>query len=207
MIRTATHAGSWYSNDDKLLSAELAENIRCAEKHHEDAKAVICPHAGYAYCGKTAAWSWAQLNPSNIDRLFVLGPSHHVYLSNCALPSPAITTYQTPLGAITLDQTVLNLLRGTGEFDNFDISSDQDEHSIELQLPYIKQIMGSKPFSLVPIVVGDLSQADLSRYGDLLVPYFRDMKTVFVISSDFCHWGRRFRYSYVLPESSRQQWD
>eukprot|EP00922_Rhytidocystis_sp_ex-Travisia-forbesii_P053543 GHVS01079404.1.p1 GENE.GHVS01079404.1~~GHVS01079404.1.p1 ORF type:complete len:152 (+),score=4.90 GHVS01079404.1:389-844(+) len=59
--------------------------------------------------------------------------------------------------------------------------------------------MGSKAFTLVPIVVGHLSEDGVARYGSLLLPYFRDINTVFVISSDFCHWGRRFRYSYILP--------
>eukprot|EP00922_Rhytidocystis_sp_ex-Travisia-forbesii_P061587 GHVS01091252.1.p1 GENE.GHVS01091252.1~~GHVS01091252.1.p1 ORF type:complete len:258 (+),score=31.42 GHVS01091252.1:312-1085(+) len=160
----------------------------------------MCSHAGYSFSGKTAAWSWAQLNSKGIDRIFVLGPSHHVHLSNCALPSVDVTGYQTPLGNISLDQTVLEDLRCTGEFGKFDLADDQDEHSIELQLPYIAQVMGSKRFTLVPIVVGHLSEAAVTRYGDLLLPYFRDTKTVFVISSDFCHWGRRFRYSYILPE-------
>ena len=31
-------------------------------------------------------------------------------------------------------------------------------------------------------------------YGRILAPYFADPKNFFVISSDFCHWGRRFRY-------------
>eukprot|EP00922_Rhytidocystis_sp_ex-Travisia-forbesii_P061590 GHVS01091255.1.p1 GENE.GHVS01091255.1~~GHVS01091255.1.p1 ORF type:complete len:114 (+),score=20.04 GHVS01091255.1:312-653(+) len=104
----------------------------------------MCSHAGYSFSGKTAAWSWAQLNSKGIDRIFVLGPSHHVHLSNCALPSVDVTGYQTPLGNISLDQTVLEDLRCTGEFGKFDLADDQDEHSIELQLPYIAQVMGSR---------------------------------------------------------------
>lgn len=33
-------------------------------------------------------------------------------------------------------------------------------------------------------------------YGDILAPYLNDPQNLFVISSDFCHWGSRFRYTY-----------
>ena len=35
-------------------------------------------------------------------RVFILGPSHHVFLPNCALSSA--TTYQTPLYDLKIDQ-------------------------------------------------------------------------------------------------------
>lgn len=34
-------------------------------------------------------------------RVFILGPSHHVYLRNCALSSQ--THYETPIGDLVLD--------------------------------------------------------------------------------------------------------
>ena len=38
-----------------------------------------------------------------------------------------------------------------------------------------------------------------ARYGRLLAPYFDDPSSLFVISSDFCHWGSRFSYNYYDP--------
>jgi hypothetical protein len=35
------------------------------------------------------------------SRVFVLGPSHHVYLTNCALP--IMDSYETPIGPLPLD--------------------------------------------------------------------------------------------------------
>ncbi|KAI5298351.1 hypothetical protein KEM56_004127 [Ascosphaera pollenicola] len=32
--------------------------------------------------------------------------------------------------------------------------------------------------------------------GDLLAPYFADPEAAVVVSSDFCHWGRRFSYAF-----------
>lgn len=59
----------------------------------------------------------------------------------------------------------------TGEFDQMDLSVDEDEHSIEMHLPYIIHVMRGRPFTLVPILVGDLSKASQARYGAMLAPY------------------------------------
>lgn len=33
-------------------------------------------------------------------------------------------------------------------------------------------------------------------YGEIFAKYLADPQNLFVISSDFCHWGSRFRYTY-----------
>jgi MEMO1 family protein len=52
---------------------------------------------------------------------------------------------------------------------------------------------------LSPILVGSTSPNTESTYGALLAPYIADPSTFWVISSDFCHWGLRFRYTYYDP--------
>lgn len=52
-------------------------------------------------------------------------------------------------------------------------------------------------------MVGNTDARTEARYGSLLAPYLSDPSNVFVISSDFCHWGSRFRYTYYqMPDSS-----
>ena len=45
-----------------------------------------------------------------------------------------------------------------------------------------------KDIAIVPIVVGSISQQVEAEYGTLLAPYLARPDTLFVISSDFCHW-------------------
>lgn len=52
---------------------------------------------------------------------------------------------------------------------------------------------------LVPIMVGDTSPKVERELGALLAPYLSDPSNIFVISSDFCHWGSRFSYTYYQP--------
>lgn len=54
-------------------------------------------------------------------------------------------------------------------------------------------------FQLIPILVGSLDSSKLEKYGQLLASYLCDPKNLFVISSDFCHWGRRFSYTPHNP--------
>jgi AmmeMemoRadiSam system protein B len=85
--------------------------------------------------------------------------------------------------------------------------TDETEHSLEMHLPYIYKMI-SRSFSspaeypgLIPILVGSTKPAKEKEYGALLAPYLADPANVFVISSDFCHWGSRFHYTFYLPAS------
>lgn len=52
-------------------------------------------------------------------------------------------------------------------------------------------------------MIGNTDARAEAHYGSLLAPYLSDPSNIFVISSDFCHWGSRFRYTYYqLPGSS-----
>ena len=68
---------------------------------------------------------------------------------------------------------------------------DEEEHSLEMHLPYIAKVMESKKgnFTIVPIFVGSIKSHQEQEYGQLLSPYLADPENLFVISSDFCHWG------------------
>lgn len=85
--------------------------------------------------------------------------------------------------------------------------TDSNEHSLELHLPYIYHIFNraqrqGKPPLLVPILVGNTSPSVEKAFGAVLAPYLTDPENVFIISSDFCHWGSRFSYTYYLPSST-----
>ena len=85
-------------------------------------------------------------------------------------------------------------------------STDEAEHSLEMHLPYIYKLL-SKSFPqdafppLIPILVGSTSPVTEKEYGSILAPYLADPGNVFVVSSDFCHWGSRFSYTFYMPGS------
>lgn len=86
-------------------------------------------------------------------------------------------------------------------------ATDEDEHSLEMHLPYIHKLL-SRSFespdhfpSLIPILVGATNAAAERAYGALLASYLADPTSIFIVSSDFCHWGSRFSYTYYLSSS------
>lgn len=159
--------------------------------------AIIAPHAGYSYSGRTAAYAYAAVDPSRFSRVFVLGPSHHVYLEGrCAVSEAA--RLETPLGELEVDREVVDGLlehsSSEARFVRMGMDMDEAEHSIEMHLPYIQHVFSGQDVKVVPIVVGSLSEEKERAFGRVLSSWLGDGETFFVISSDFCHWGTRFRY-------------
>ncbi|KAJ1910641.1 hypothetical protein H4219_006159 [Mycoemilia scoparia] len=163
-------------------------------------RAIIGPHAGFAYSGPSAAFAYKCIDTKPIKRVFLLGPSHHVYLEDCALSS--CDEWETPLGNLIIDNQIIGELYKTGHFRKMDKDVDEEEHSLEMHAPYIYKTFEEKinDIKLVPIMVGNLSYDAEKLYGELLAPYLKDKENLFVISSDFCHWGSRFRYTAYSSE-------
>nr|XP_015834515.1 PREDICTED: protein MEMO1-like isoform X2 [Tribolium castaneum] len=194
--RKAKHAGSWYSDSEVELSNQLGLWLQKAKYVHGPARALIAPHAGYKYCGSCSAWAYRQVMPEMVKKIFILGPSHHFGLSGCALTTA--TYYKTPLYDLLVDSKVNSELQRTGQFELLDLNVDEKEHSIEMQLPYVAKVMEcyKDQFTIVPILVGTLSAEKHLNYGKIFVNYLKDPENLFIISSDFCHWGSQFRYTY-----------
>ena len=162
-------------------------------------QAILAPHAGYRFSGRAAASAYGCIDPDAVDRVFVLGPSHRVYLEGCAL-SP-FSYLATPLGLLRVDTQANEELHSSDLFTFMSADVDQAEHSIEMHLPYIYKVWSGRPVQVVPILVGQLSTDACRAYALCLAEYFADPRTLFVISTDFCHWGARFRYTrYQAPE-------
>lgn len=200
--RKATHAGSWYTDSPDELNRRLQNWLSQAPYCHGPARAIIAPHAGYRYSGECAAHAYKQIEPARIQRIFILGPSHHVGTAKCALTQAHVLN--TPLYDLRVDVGVVRELAGGGVFEWLDLEDDEREHSIEMHLPYVAKVMEGRKnrFTVVPVVVGSLSRDAEIRYGKIFAKYLAQPENLFVISSDFCHWGRRFRYTYLLPNNN-----
>ncbi|KZO97857.1 UPF0103-domain-containing protein [Calocera viscosa TUFC12733] len=202
--RRATHANSWYSGSRARLDNQLKGWLAAVEASDEFAppikgcKAIIGPHAGYDYSGPTAAWAYKSIDVTGIKRVFLLGPSHHVYLDGCALTSFA--NYATPLGDLPVDVETTSELKATDKFTSMSSRTDEAEHSIELHLPYVRKAFEGCDIKVVPILVGAINEKKEAEFGRLLAPFLEKEDTMFVVSSDFCHWGERFDYTFYYPK-------
>lgn len=191
----AHRAGSWYPEKTKDLNLLLnrltvdAQDAFAMETDADAIRAAIVPHAGYQYSGKVAAAAYNLLaDKKNVERIIILGPSHEVPFEGIAVPN--FIKYRTPLGTLVVDISAIESLKR----NRIVVSGDQyfkPEHSIELQLPFIQRAMPRA--HIIPIVVGSLSDAQVTHAAALLKDYITP-KTLVIISSDFTHYGANFDY-------------
>ena len=194
-IRRASHAGTWYESNKSNLNTTLQNYLAASTKINESnkiLKGIIGPHAGLEYSGPTAGYAYTNIDPKKYSRVFLLGPSHHMYATSICLPYGEI--YETPLGDIEVDQNIISNLKKEKYFTTLKRNDEEKEHSLEMHLPYIKKIFGDNPFTLVPLMVGHINFKEQEYYGKMLSEYLKDEKNLFIISSDFCHWGSNFDY-------------
>mmetsp|Transcript_4246 Transcript_4246/g.5865 ORF Transcript_4246/g.5865 Transcript_4246/m.5865 type:complete len:301 (-) Transcript_4246:88-990(-) len=191
--RSASHAGSWYTDDHDQLHSSLQDWLGAVEPSNvAPVRALIGPHAGFSYSGPTAAYAYRHMEPDTVQTVIVLGPSHHVYLRGAAISMAE--KFETPLYDMEINKEVSQELLNTGLFEVMTQQMDEDEHSLEMHLPYIAKMMEGRQFKVVCLMIGATSKAQEEEYGRVLAPYLDDPQYFFVISSDFCHWGQRFRY-------------
>jgi len=56
-----------------------------------------------------------------------------------------------------------------------------------------------KDVSIVPVLIGSIRKEKEEHFGKILAPYLARKDTICVVSSDFCHWGTRFDYTFYYP--------
>ena len=190
-IRQPAVAGMFYPADKQSLKDDVHQYLQQAHYAHDiDSeqkrvpKGIIVPHAGFIYSGPIAASAYKQIIPfkDKINRVVLLGPSHRVAFSGLAVPESEV--FNTPLGNIPIDQEAIQLLSGLPQV----IISDQahrDEHSLEVQLPFLQEILGE--FSLIPLVVGEANSHDVAEVINRL---WGDEHTLIVISTDLSHFHK-----------------
>ena len=86
--------------------------------------------------------------PLNVDgiltkphrkRVFLLGPSHHQYFTSALVT--ACDLYRTPLGDLTIDKATTAQIQQEWALSAMDQRTDEDEHSLEMHLPYIYKML------------------------------------------------------------------
>ncbi|HEX4822868.1 MAG TPA: AmmeMemoRadiSam system protein B [Candidatus Polarisedimenticolaceae bacterium] len=182
-------AGSWYPSDRDALAGLVDRLLEKAEGGA--ARAVIAPHAGYAYSGPLAAAALRALETSGLRRVILLGPSHHHGFAGAAVPRAA-RACRTPLGDLPIDrEAVLSLAEQPGF--RADDRVFVREHALESELPFLQRLLAETP-AIVPILLGGGATIDDAAAVARAVAPFVDAATRVVVSSDFTHYGTRFDY-------------
>ncbi len=203
-IQEPALAGTWYPADPDALSLEIAGYLgeygesgkgkrKVASQTAGIPVGLVVPHAGYRFSGEVAGRVWASvLDKGHLySRVLILAPAHRYPLHGVALPD--VSAFATPLGLVEVDEEARTRIMelASGLPVSVQPKAFHQEHSIEVQLPFLKKSLPSTP--IVPLLVGSISLEHMKSIADILKQVMgRD--TLVVVSTDFTHYGVRFNY-------------
>ncbi|MBN1419859.1 MAG: AmmeMemoRadiSam system protein B [Planctomycetes bacterium] len=157
----------------------------------EAAVAGIVPHAGWVYSGSTAARTLATIRErARVRAIVLLGAVHRVWIDRPAIyPSGA---WETPFGALPVDSALAeSIAREAGDGARLDAAAHEDEHSIEVQLPFVRYLFGELP--IVPIAVPP--EPSSPSFGEAVGRAIAGCGAVVVASTDLTHYGEMYGFA------------
>ncbi|HXK27049.1 MAG TPA: AmmeMemoRadiSam system protein B, partial [Candidatus Binatia bacterium] len=148
----------------------------------------MAPHAGYVYSGPCAAHLYSSLDPA-VKRVIVLGVNHWARGHRASLSPWPI--WRTPLGEVVIDQELSDSLETRVGFLKPDAPAHAQEHSIEVQLPFLERVLAD--FTFLPISLSHLSEEECAELGAAIADLCKaaadgKQKTLILASSDLSHY-------------------
>lgn len=185
MERLPISRGFYPFNEDELVN-KIKNMLNEVPNTNLNPKGIIVPHAGYRFSGKTAAYAYKTLENKEIDNAVILGVNHFNIGERASLST---RTWRTPLGKIKVNSKISEKIL-KNELIKKDESSHEKEHSIEVQLPFLKYL--NPDIEIAPISLsGDLNFDEINRISETLKDIDYD-KNILIASSDLLHIGNQF---------------
>lgn len=222
-VRTSSDAESFGADEDGLgptIQRMLAEGGSAARETDGSRRLVglVAPHLDYprgAGCYAEAYNLFAREVMSRMERptrYVILGTNHFGEGSSVVATGK---DFQTPLGTTRTDTAFVKALSDACGYDlcmhEFD---HQREHSIELQVLILQQLLGPEAFEIVPILCHDPcgptgtapydgEGVDLRAFADVLRRVIEqdDRRTFLIAGADLSHVGTRFGDDHDLSRA------
>jgi len=195
-VRPPAVAGLFYPSDPTELRGWIDTALEAAARATPEAsstprpssssppspaKAIIAPHAGYAYSGPVAASAYARVaGRDDIARVVLFGPAHRAPLAGVA--APGVDGFATPLGVVAVDVALRDDLVRRGRLTVTD-AAHRDEHSLEVQLPFLQVVLGD--VAVLPLAVG---RGPADAVAAVLDDVWDEPATLIVVSTDLSHY-------------------
>jgi len=189
-VRLPTVAGAFYPANPVQLTQQIDGYLAQAQRLESEPSILIVPHAGYVYSGSVAAHGFKQALDRGYEHAIILGFNHsYAYGFDGAAVWPD-GAWRTPLGDVSIDaalaQQILTAGRGTFTTDR---SIHLDEHSLEVEVPFIQRVLPGVP--IVPISIGRPTLENAQAIADALALVLRELsRALIVTSTDLSHYPR-----------------
>ncbi|MEM4425287.1 MAG: AmmeMemoRadiSam system protein B [Candidatus Nezhaarchaeales archaeon] len=195
-VRYPAVAGLFYESDSEALKKRIEWCFKhklgpgslplVDEKGERRIIGLVCPHAGYMYSGPVAAHSYYELAKDGVpDVIVILGPNHTGLGSGVSIIDSGY--WKTPLGNVEINSEVAKkILKNSGIIAVDDLAHAQ-EHSIEVQLPFLQYVYGDK-FTFVPICMMLQMRDVCIEVGSAIAKAVENENAVIIASTDFTHY-------------------
>jgi AmmeMemoRadiSam system protein B len=184
-VRRPAVAGTFYPADPDTLSRQVREFLSRAPKEALPGEiiALVSPHAGYIYSGQVAAYAFKLVAGMKFEAVVVVAPSHRAYFQGASVYNGG--GYETPLGLLPVEKGICQKLKEESELIRLDAHAHSQEHSLEVQLPFLQETLGK--INLVPIILGDQSYRTCEAVARAIARTVRGKKVLLVASTDLSH--------------------
>jgi len=183
-IRPTAVAGTWYPGTAGALTRDVDAYLTAATDGPAGTlQAIIAPHAGLMFSGPVAAYAYKATAHGDFDVAVMVGPSHFAAFEGVALwPEGA---FDSPLGAARIDE------EGAGKLAQSPIvqampSAHLREHSLEMQLPFLRRVHPELP--IVPVLIGFQHRQIIDALADAIVRAFTGRRALLIASTDLSHY-------------------
>ncbi len=177
---------------------------RLASERQGKVIGAVAPHAGYVYSGPVAAHTYEALALDGFAETFVLIGPKHGYMRFEGAAVMAAGAWATPFGDCPIDTKLARDLVKCGEAPPPCIleseQAHEEEHSLEVQLPFLQFLSRQKPVQIVPLVISTTSYATCERVGEAIAKVINQSSrsVALLASTDFTHYGRQcYQYAPV----------
>jgi len=163
----------------------------------------VAPHAGYVYSGPIASHLYKAIAQDGFPETFVLiGPKHRpMRVRGAAIMTKG--SWETPLGTCQIDQSLAHMLleqsetTGSGFIEESQHAHD-DEHSLEVQLPFLQFLGGSDSFKILPLLISSHKYAICEKVGTIIADAIQQSgrDVLLLASTDLTHYGQ-FHFGYA----------
>jgi AmmeMemoRadiSam system protein B/AmmeMemoRadiSam system protein A len=185
--RQPVAAGRFYDADKETLLKDISRLFSECKKSPGSLKvrAIISPHAGYVFSGKTAAAAFSSTARNSVYKnIFIIGSSHILAFDGASVYNSG--DFITPLGKALVNKEIANRLKTENKVFSFPANAHMQDHNIEVQIPLIQYYYNNVP-KIIPIIIGTNNTSTIKMIAEALKPWFTS-DNMFVISSDFSHY-------------------
>ncbi|MFQ5923571.1 MAG: AmmeMemoRadiSam system protein B [Anaerolineales bacterium] len=178
-------AGKWYPDHPEELAGIIDSYLKQVRPVDGVPVALIVPHAGYYYSGSVAAHGFKQIESANIDTAVVIASDHQPPRSR-PISVWSKGGYETPLGVLPVNEQLATRLIDHDTSIRFDPETHSNEHPVEIELPFLKQV--SPECRIVPVMIGECSDEAVRVLAEALLDTLPDEGVVVIASSDLSHY-------------------